>query len=646
MNTSLSVWLLTLMLIAGASHAQPMELSTRSKKAANRFEEARRFYEYKKPEEAAPLLKEALQIDPEFFEAHMLLANILDDLDDYASACQHYREAIRIKPDQFPPNYYNLAGSEMQLEKYTDAIQHLEKFLSYTRIHPDTRKKAERRLANCRFAEKAIQNPVEFKPENLGDSVNSPYDEYHPAISADETYLVFTRSRPRDGQSDVGIARFEEDFYFSRKEGESWQISRPLGPPVNSHGNEGAHCLSPDGNTLYFTACGRNDGQGSCDLYSSIRSGNQWSNPQNLHALNSPFWDTQPSISADGQEIIFVSKREGTMGGGDLYQSFRGKDGRWSKPQNMGNVLNTPYDESGPFLHPDGQTLFFTSSGHPGMGGQDLFVSRRNPDSTWSKPENLGYPINTSADEEHLVINAEGDRAYFSSARTGGLGGKDLYSFEMPAALRPKAVTYLKGIITSTTDGKALQAKVSVLNLANGAQVAATTSDKLNGSYLVCIPSGSSYVLNVSAPGHLFYSGNYTLEKELGLKDHFEANIQLQAIQAGGQVILKNIFFESGSSALLPSSATELGKLGEFLEQNPDVKIEIGGHTDDVGSDADNLRLSQARAQSVVDFLASKGIQAQRLIAKGYGEAKPIADNKSDEGRSLNRRTTFSILKP
>lgn len=646
MKISLQFLSAFLLLWSAGCKAQQGTLTTKSKKAAGRFEEARRFYEYRKSSEAAGLLKEALEADPEFFEAHMLLANVQDDLEDYEGAVTHYNEAIRIMPDRFPPNYYNLAGTEMKLGRYGQAVKNLEKFLSYERIHPDMRKKGEHRLANCRFAEQAVNNPVEFKPENLGELVNSPLDEYHPAVSADESYLLFTRKRPRDGMSDVGASPFEEDFYFSRMEGETWNLARALGPPVNSHGNEGAHCLSPDGNTLFFTACERNDGLGSCDLYVSQRAGSQWSAPQNLGSLNSVFWDTQPTISADGREIIFVSKREGTLGGGDLYQAFRNAQARWSKPRNMGSVLNTPFDESGPFLHPDGRTLFFTSAGHPGMGGQDLYVSRRNADSTWSKPENLGYPINTSSDEEHLVVNAQGNRAYYSSARPGGKGGRDLYRFELPSSMRPRPVTYLKGIISADPDGKPLQAQVAVIDLKTGDLSAATVSDRINGEYLVCIPSGSSYALNVSAPGYLFYSGNYSLGSNLGPDDRFEANIRLSPIIAGKPIVLKNIFFESGSSTLLPTSLAELDKLREFLEKNPTTTVEIGGHTDDVGNDADNLRLSQARAQAVVDFLAGKGVASARLVAKGYGESKPVAPNTTAEGRSLNRRTEFSILRP
>jgi outer membrane protein OmpA-like peptidoglycan-associated protein len=643
----ISLLLIAFFFVPAGCVAQQGELSTRSKKAAQRFHEARGFYEYKKSKEAASLLKEAVEIDPEFFEAHMLLANVLDDLDDFQGAIVHYKEAIRIRPDRFPPNYYNLAGSEMKLGQYEEAVKHLETFLAIERIHPDMRKKGEARLANCRFAEQAVKNPVPFSPMNLGEAVNTPYDEYHPAISADEATLIFTRSRPRDGMSDVGAAQFEEDFYMSRIGAEGWSRAVPLGPPVNSHGNEGAHCLSPDGNTLYFTACGRNDGMGSCDLYISQRLDANWTQPQNLGPLNSVFWDTQPSISADGREIIFVSKREGTLGGGDLYQSFKNEQGRWSKPRNMGPVLNTPLEESGPFLHPDGQTLYFTSAGHPGMGGQDLFISRRNADSTWSKPENLGYPINTSADEEHLVVNSMGNRAYFSSARPGGTGGRDLYIFELPGALRPKPVTFLRGIVTSAADQKPLQAQVTVTDLSTGVQKAMARSNRQTGAYLVCIPSGSSYAINASAPGHLFYSGNYTLPAELGLDDHYEANISLQPITPGAApIVLKNIFFESGSSTLLASSFIELNKLVELLKANQEVRIEIGGHTDDVGTDSENLKLSQARAQSVVDFLVSKEIAVKRLLAKGYGEAKPIADNKTNEGRSQNRRTEITILAP
>lgn len=624
--------------------AQKDKHSSESRRAIKLFEEARGKYEYSKNEEAEKLLQQAIKEDNDFFEAHMMLANVLDDLGKNQDAIQHYKKAIEIQPDRFPPNYYNLAKDEMLTGAYSDAIIHLEKFFSYPKIHPETRKKAEKLLANARFADNAVKNPVEFEPRNLGKNVNSIYDEYYPALTSDEKKLIYTRRRPADKLSDVFGSKFEEDLYISSLSENIWSPSHPMPTPLNTHGNEGAHCVSPDGKNIFFVGCQRPEGLGSCDIYLSSQSGESWSVPVNLKTVNSESWDTQPTISANGNELIFISKRSGGLGGGDLWISRKDKSGEWMMPENMGNILNTPNEEAGPFLHPDGITLFFSSAGHPGMGGQDLYYSRRNPDGSWGKPVNLGYPINTVSDEERLSINAPGTHAYYSSTRPGGMGGKDIYMFDLPASLRPKPVTYLHGIITDIRDGKPVKAGIQVVDLATKELKGSAISDRVTGEYLVCLPSGGQYALNISAQGYLFYSGNYDLRKNPNPNENFEADVSLIPIRAGTPVVLQNIFFNTASWDLLPESETELDKLAEFIRSNPGIHMEISGHTDNQGKDQDNLTLSLKRAESVVNYLITKGIDKKYLLAKGYGESKPVAGNETEEGRRQNRRTEFVIF--
>jgi outer membrane protein OmpA-like peptidoglycan-associated protein len=278
------------------------------------------------------------------------------------------------------------------------------------------------------------------------------------------------------------------------------------------------------------------------------------------------------------------------------------------------------------------------------MGGQDLYYSKRNSDGSWGVPVNLGYPINTGSEEEHLVVNAEGDKAYFSSGRPGGKGGKDIYMFELPESLRPRPVTYLSGTITDRVSGKPISASINIIDLSDGKTKAISISDKVSGQYMVCLPSGGSYALNVSSAGYLFYSGNYNLEHRLKPDGQFRADISLSPVQAGSSMILRNIFFKSGSWELLAESETELRELNDFLMLNKDLRIEIGGHTDNQGNDQDNLNLSLKRAEAVVNYLKSKGVEGVRLQAKGYGETKPVSDNSTEEGRQKNRRTEFLIL--
>jgi outer membrane protein OmpA-like peptidoglycan-associated protein len=501
-------------------------------------------------------------------------------------------------------------------------------------------------LRNARFAEVAVQHPVEFKPENLGPEINSIHSEYHPSITVDEQTIIYTRMRPADALTDNGGSKVEEDFYISEKEEGKWRNAIPVGSPLNSHGNEGAHSLSPDGRTIYFTACERPGGMGSCDLYFSERRGNAWSTPVNLgESVNSPTWDAQPTISPDGRELIFVSRRTGTKGMGDLWSSKLQNDGTWGLAVNLGDSINTDQDESGPFLHPDGQTLYFSSAGLPGLGSRDFFMCKRQSDGNWGAPVNLGYPVNTPSDESHMIVSADGKRGFFSSDRPGGLGQKDIYSFVLPEQAQARATTYMRGKVRHKTSGAPVSARFEVIDIASGRLMASSISDPVTGAFLISLPAGASYAVNARASGFLFFSENFTLDAQLNADEVFEAVIDMVPIATGERIVLKNIFFESGSATLDSKSETELNTLFEFLSNNATLKIEIGGHTDNVGVDEANLKLSEDRALSVKNFLVEKGIQSTRINAKGYGETVPVAPNTDEAGRKQNRRTEFVVIK-
>jgi outer membrane protein OmpA-like peptidoglycan-associated protein len=632
------------MLLVQLSWSQ-ITYSTKNKKAIKFFDQAMEYFQTKKMEECESNLLKALKEDDQFTEAHLLLAQIYDEQKKYELAINSYNNIIEIDPDFFPNMYFSMADDEFTLGKYDDARKHLKQFLTYEKIPPKLKQRGLFLLKCCDFAIVAIKNPVPFTPVSLGDNVNSQFSEYSPSLTVDEQTLVITRLVPRD-ENTVHQQPFEEDFYISYKQADSlWGQMVRMSAPLNSHGNEGAQSISPDGQTLYFTICNRADGLGSCDLYISERKGKGWSTPINMGIkVNSGVWDSQPSISPDGKTLYFASARGGGKGKMDIWKTNKDDNGGWMSPVNLGDSINTEMSEMSPFIHSDGRTLYFTSTGHPGMGGMDIFYSKMDDNGKWSSPKNIGYPINTNNDEGYLIVNARGNKAYFASDKYGGQGGLDVYSFDLYEEARPTAVTYMKGTVYDSKTKKRLQAKFELIDLSTSNTIAQSESDAMTGEFIVSLPSDRNYALNVSRDEYLFYSENFELKGDHSQLKPFIKDVYLQPIEAGSIVILKNIFFDFDKFDLKPESLVELNRLFDLLKKNPAMKIEIGGHTDNKGTAEYNQRLSESRARSVYDFLVNKGIDKNRLSYKGYGLTKPIDTNDTDEGRANNRRTEFKVV--
>ncbi len=427
------------------------------------------------------------------------------------------------------------------------------------------------------------------------------------------------------------------------KTGTGWDKAFRLTGSINTPQNEGAQNISQDGNWLVFTGCNRPDGFGSCDIYISYLTNDGWSEAINLGGkINSDQWDSQPCLSPDKRDLYFSSRRFGGYGGSDLYVSHLQANGRWSEPENLGPEINTAGDESAPFIHADNQTLYFTSTGLPGYGEEDLFVVRKGDDGKWGKPLNLGYPINTISHEGTLFIAADGKTAYYASDRSEGKGGLDIYSFEMREDLRPAKTLWVKGKVFDQKTSAGLPSTVELIDLASKQIISRVQTDE-TGNYLITLPVGKDYAFNVARRGYLFYSDNYSL-KEKAPDSTYQKDIPLQPIEVNAAIVLRNIFFDFNKYDLKPESQVELDKVVQLLQENPTVKVQIEGHTDNVGSATDNQKLSENRAKSVVTYLNSKGIRLERLIAKGFGATKPIADNKTEEGRAQNRRTELKIV--
>jgi outer membrane protein OmpA-like peptidoglycan-associated protein len=411
---------------------------------------------------------------------------------------------------------------------------------------------------------------------------------------------------------------------------------------VNTPENEGAQNISPDGQWLVFTGCNRPDGFGSCDIYISYNTPEGWSEAVNLgNRINSSDWESQPCLSPDKRSLYFASRRPGGYGGSDLYVSHLLPNGRWAEPENLGAGINTSGEESSPFIHADNQTLYFNSNGLPGYGGNDLYYVRKGPGGDWSQPVNLGYPINTIHDEGTLFISANGKTAYYASDRSDSKGGLDIYSFELREDVRPFRTLWVKGQVFDKKTTKGIPSAVELIDLSTKQLISQVQTDE-TGHYLITLPLGRDYAFNVNRKGYLFYSDNFPSNREPD--STYVKDIPLQPIEANASIVLNNIFFDSNSWEIKPASQVELDILVALVKENPGLKIEIGGHTDNVGKPADNLVLSNNRAKAVTAYLGTKGISPSRLIAKGYGESRPVADNNTEAGRAVNRRTEMKVL--
>ncbi|HEX3023992.1 MAG TPA: OmpA family protein, partial [Chitinophagaceae bacterium] len=471
-----------------------------------------------------------------------------------------------------------------------------------------------------------------FAPVNMGDSINSKKSEYYPTVTIDDSLLVFTKR----GE---GI---REDFMQSSFKNGVFSKAKLIEGDINNEPSKGAITVSSDGDWMIFAGNFRR-GYGDFDLYISYATPQGWSEPENLGPnINSGYWDSSPSLSPDNRVLYFSSNRPGGFGGKDLYMSVRMANGKWGPATNMGPDINSKGDDMAPYIHADNQTLYFTSDGLPGYGGTDLFICRKDIAGNWSKPENLGYPINTIENEGSICVSSNGLTAYYASDRADSRGGLDLYTFTLRDDIRPYKTLYVRGKVFDAKTNKGLPCAVELIENSNNKALMHVQTDEL-GKYFVPLPSGKDYTFTVNRKGYLFYTELYELSKKQS-DSTYQKDIALQPVELNTTFVFKNIQFQTNSYQLLPVSLIELDKLLQVLNDNPTLKIRINGHTDNTGNEKDNLLLSTNRAKAVVDYLVSKNIDAARLSYKGYGSSKPIAANTSEEGKLKNRRTEFEVV--
>ena len=636
-NKALNYFLLIWLLIVSCSTSKNANgQQSVSKKAQSLFNEGLKFQSYGEYEQAINLFKQSIKKAPKFLNAYDALANTYQKDNQLINSKNTYLKLLSLKSDHFF-GLYELGNIYFDLGNIDSSEFYYRRFLRINSSNDKYAQNAQLNLRNINFSRDAFKNPVKVNPVNMGSSINSENQEYSPAFAIDEKTIYITKR-----MGNLSDNRPNEDLYFAELNDESWDKVKDIGPPINTIENEGAFSISSDGNYIFFTSCSRNGGKGQCDIWLTSKKNNRWDEPKNLQSpINTKYWESQPSISSDGRMLYFSSDRPGGYGGTDIWVSEFSNSG-WSAPKNLGPTVNTCKDEQFPFIHSDNRTLYFSSNGHPGLGKSDLYLTRKDVKLNWETPINMGFPINSRGQDWNLVVARDGKTAYFSSDQLKGFGGLDIYTFQLPEKLQAEKVSYLSGYVRDAITKQPLSANVE-LSPINGEPTTLTYAKPGTGMFLVPLKTNMKYALTIDKDGYLFYTEFYNMPA-IQRDQPIELFIDLEKIKLGNSVVLKNIFFDIDKSDIKDESKQELEKLIDFLSENNSIRIEISGHTDNIGDSKHNMVLSENRAKSVCDFLTNNGIEKSRLTYKGFGDTQPIKQNNTDENRAKNRRTEFKII--
>lgn len=590
---------------------------------------------------AIPYLEKAFRTD----------ATISPEINFLLARSYHLNYEFDKAIDRYIKYKKNLSPKDIQSKNIASNISHL---ITNERIFYEKEettienlgKLIDKRIQECKIAKELVKIPTKATIKNAGSTVNSIYPDYGPVIKADESEMYFTsrRDNTTGGQVDPKDGHYYEDIYYvTRNADGSWGEAVKMGRPINTENHDAVLSLSADGQTLFIYDGGRGG-----DVYECRLKGDEWVNPVKLdERINSVYTERSASLSADEKMIFFERDAPEGYGGRDIFVSKKNKEGKWEEPVNLGVPINTEYDEDGVFFHPDGKTLYFSSTGHNSMGGYDIFKSIYE-NGRWSKPINLGYPINTPDDDIFFVLSADGTQGYYSSVKEDGFGDKDIYQVIMP---KPKpeeeatpfsALTLVTGTITDPDTKLPTGATIQIVDNTKNEIITELTSNSKTGKYLISLPSGKNYGIVVLKDNYLFHSENFNISASEDFK-RVTKDIELQKADIGNKITLNNIFFDFGKSTLRPESVSELNRLVHLLNSFPYILIEIAGHADNIGDETYNRKLSEDRAQEVVNFLISNNISKDRLFFTGYGSSQPLSDNSNAEGRQQNRRTEFRI---
>jgi len=617
----------------------------------------------------------ANQFNPNNSELNLKIGDCFLNTEDKLQSIPFLEKAISLNPDEVDPIANLYLGQAYHLDmQWEKALAKYNKYNSYALKSGDKTLmlNVRRQMANCETGKELVKKPVNVKIENLGNNVNSEYNDYCSVITADESQIFFTARKPDSygGKIDPVTNENFEDIYVSERRADgTWSEAKNLPKPVNSENHDAVGGLSADGQKMIIYLGQKNSG----DLFESVLDGDRWSAPESIgkNINTKDYQESSACYTPDGKGLFFVSDRPGGLGERDIYFSKQGETGEWGIPKNLGNVINTPFFEESVYMHPDGKTLYFSSEGHNSMGGYDVFKSTYNESNdTWSTPENLGYPVNTVDNDVFFVLSASGRHGYYTSINLKERKQRDLYLItfldaekEMLLSTEDELIseteenggakaamtgengklTLLKGVIRDAETKKPLESEIEIVDNELNKVIASFKSNSATGKYLVSLPAGKNYGIAVKKDNYLFHSENFDIADKAAFQE-VTKDVDLKFVAVGKKIVLKNIFFDTDKATLRPASTAELNRLIGLMNENPTLKIELGGHTDSQGSDEHNKGLSERRAKAVVDYLINAGIPSARLKSAGYGEAKPIASNEDEVGRQMNRRTEFEIL--
>ena len=610
---------------------------TTNKKAEKYFEQAKEAKKDRKPFSAIrELCEKSLEEDSTYSDALKLLGDAAYQAHNDKAMAAAYKRLLDICPDASADAHYRLANYLYETQEYKGAITWFQSFLDFNKVKEENARDATQKITRA----KLMMNPVPFTPVPL-QQVCTGDPEYLAIISPDQEMCFFTRRFEEQNRGSLFPSSVEK-FMISKRENNAFTKGEVMPYPFNKAGtnNEGGASITIDNKHLYFTV----NKNGNFDIYTSDEVNGKWSEPVSVGPeINDPNrWDSQPCIAADGKTLYFVSIRDSVTQTSDIDISKKDASGKWSKMKSIGSPINTDGSEKTPFIHPDNKTFYFSSDAHPGMGGYDIYMCKLQTDGSWGAPINLGYPINTEGNELGFFVSTDGKKGYFASDVLKGTGGYDIFEFDLPAKVKPDRVLFIKGDLKDENNDIPANAKVELKNAATQ-QLADVVYDSTSGKYASVVLFEDDYILTVKKQGYAYTSSYFSAADTINLEPK-TVDLQLRKTEIGGTYKLNNILFDTESSVLTPQDKNIITDFAEYLQENQNLKVALHGHTDNIGEDAANLKLSEDRAKAVLEFLVQKGINRTRLTYKGFGAGKPVASNGNSEGRAQNRRTEFVII--